>query len=82
MARRKCLKQATARDIQKAMARINNELYNGDIDQKTAAVLGANMNVILGSIRTDEQEKKINEFQEAIEVLKARYPHDDYIQQL
>lgn len=48
------------------MNRIANMLLNGDIDSKTANAILYACNVCLGAIRTDEQEKKLDELEKMV----------------
>lgn len=66
-AKRRSLKLKTPRDIQKALSRVANMVINNEIDVKTANSITLICNAILGSIRSDEQDKKIRELQELLE---------------
>lgn len=65
--KRRSLKLKTPRDIQKALSRVANMVINNEIDVKTANSITLICNAILGSIRSDEQDKKIRELQELLE---------------
>ena len=64
--RRKQLKLSTPGDIRKAIARINNMVLNDEIDPKAANTIIAGCNAILGAIRTDDQQKKIDELERLV----------------
>ncbi len=64
--KRKILKLSSPQDIRKALSRIANMVINGEIDAKNANAITFICNGILGSIRTDEQEKKLRELEELL----------------
>lgn len=68
--RRKNLKLATPSDIRKALSKVANMVLNGEIDTKTANTLTVVCNALLSSIRTDEQEKRIEELEILLEQKK------------
>ena len=57
------LKLDTPDNIRKALAKVANMTYKGEIDTKTANSITATCNVILSGIRIDDQEKKIAELE-------------------
>lgn len=63
VAKRRNLKLSNPNDIRKALSRIANMVINGEIDSRDANAITLICNGILGSIRTDEQEKKIRELE-------------------
>ena len=65
MARRN-LKLDTPDNIRKALAKVANMVYKGEIDTKKANSFILACNAILSGIRTDEQEKKIAELERII----------------
>lgn len=67
---RKRLKMTTARETRKAVNRIANMLLNGEIDAKTANAILYAANVTLSSIRTDEQQIKIDELEKIVGEMK------------
>ena len=67
---KKRLKMSTARETRKAVNRIANMLLNGEIDAKTANAIMYGANVILGSIRVDEQQAKLDELEQIIEEMR------------
>lgn len=60
----------TARETRKAVNRIANMLLNGEIDAKTANAILYAANVTLSSIRTDEQQIKIDELEKIVGEMK------------
>lgn len=57
----KRLKLSTPSEVRKALNRIANMILNGQIDPKSANAIIYACNVVLGAIRTDEQEKRLDE---------------------
>lgn len=66
MARRR-LNLSTPREIRKSANRVANMLLNGDIGAKAGQAIISACKVCLESIRTDEQEKRLNELEQAVE---------------
>ena len=64
MARR--IKLSTPREIRQALSRVANMALNGELEPKQANVVIYAANAILGTIRTDEQQRKIDELEKAI----------------
>lgn len=65
MARRN-LKLDTPDNIRKALAKVANMTYKGELDTKIANSFILACNAILSGIRTDEQEKKLFELEKII----------------
>lgn len=61
------LKTGTATEIRRTITRVMNLCINGEIEPKTANTIIVGCNAILGSIRTDEQQKKIDELEKLLE---------------
>ena len=57
----KRLKLSTPAEVRKALNRVANMILNGQIDPKSANAIIYACNVVLGAIRTDEQEKRLDE---------------------
>lgn len=57
------LKLDTPDNIRKALAKVANMTYKGELDTKTANSIILACNAILSGIRTDEQEKKLMELE-------------------
>ena len=60
------LKLDTPDNIRKALAKVANMTYKGEIDTKTANSITATCNAILCGIRTDEQDKKLAELEQIL----------------
>ena len=54
------LNMKTPQDVRRALNRVANMALNGEIDTKVANTIILACNAILGSIRTDDQQKKID----------------------
>ena len=65
----KRLKMSSSRDVRRTVNRIANMLRNNEIDAKTANAILYACNVCLGAIRTDEQEKKLDELERLVKEL-------------
>lgn len=65
------LRMKTATEIRRTLARVANMAVNEEIDTKTANTIILACNACLGAIRTDEQQKKIDELEQILnEVMK------------
>ncbi len=60
---RKRLKLSTPREIRQALTRVSNMVLNGELDPKQANSIVSACNAILSGIRTDEQQKKLDELE-------------------
>lgn len=63
---RKRLTMTTPRDVRKAVNRVANMILNGEIEAKDANAIMYGANIILGAIRTDDQQKKIDELEKLV----------------
>lgn len=70
--RRISLKMSTPREIQRTLSRVANMAINGEIESKVANTIILACNAVLGSIRTDEQQKQIDSFQSQLDELERR----------
>ena len=61
------LRVGTPTEVRRALARVANMVLNDEIDAKKANAIILACNAILGAIRTDEQQKKIDELQNMLE---------------
>jgi hypothetical protein len=61
---------STPAEVRKSLARIVNMLANGDIEPKTANAIVIACNAILSSIRTDEQQRQIEEMERRLDELE------------
>lgn len=57
------LRYKTPTDIRRTMGRVMNMVYNGELDPKRANSIILACNSILGAIRTDDQQKRIEELE-------------------
>ena len=60
------LRMRTTTEIKRTLARVANMALNGEIDTKVANTVILACNAILGAIKTDEQQKKIDELEELL----------------
>jgi len=65
------LRLSTPKDVRRTLSRISNLVANGEMDTKQANTIILACNAILGCIRIDEQQKKINELAELLEACKV-----------
>ena len=61
------LKLDSPNNVRKSLSKISNMVANGELPTGQANTIILACNAILGSIRADEQEKKIRELQELLE---------------
>lgn len=66
----KRLKLSSPQEVRKALSRIANMVLNGELDAKAANAIIYACNVVLGAIRTDEQEKRLDELEQ---LMKGRF---------
>lgn len=64
------LKTKTASEVRKTLTRVMNMVANGQMDNKTANTIILGCNAVLSSIRTDDQQRKIEELEKILESLK------------
>ena len=57
------LKTGTATEVRRTLSRIKNMVVNGELDNKTANTIILGCNAVLSAIRTDEQQKKLDELE-------------------
>ena len=60
------LKTRTATEIRRTLTRVMNMVANGKMDNKTANTIILGCNAVLSSIRTDDQQKKIDELEKIL----------------
>lgn len=61
----------TPRNIRASLAKVANWTLNGDIDVKQSNAIAYICTVILQSIRTDDQERRIEEIEESLARIEA-----------
>ncbi len=67
------LKTRTATEIRRTLSRVMNMVANGEMDNKTANTIILGCNAVLSAIRTDEQQRKIDELEKILsEVQQGR----------
>lgn len=64
------LKTRTATEVRRTLSRVMNMVVNGEIDNKTANTIILGCNAVLSAIRTDEQQRKIDELEQLLNKLK------------
>ena len=64
------LRTGSPAEIRRTLTRVMNMVVNKQIDKGTANTIILGCNAILSSIRTDEQEKKINQLEALLNTLK------------
>lgn len=69
MARRR-LDLSTPRDVRKSANRVANMLLNNELDPKVGNAILYACSVCLSSIRTDEQERRLDELERLAEGMK------------
>lgn len=66
------LRMRTTTEIKRTLARVANMALNGKIDTKVANTVILACNAILGAIKTDEQQKKIDELEELLNEINGK----------
>ena len=67
------LKTRPATEIRRTLSRVMNMVANGEMDNKTANTIILGCNAVLSAIRTDEQQRKIDELEKILsEVQQGR----------
>lgn len=64
------LKTATPTEVRRTLSRVMNMVANGEIDSKTANTIILGCNAVLSAIRTDEQQRKIDELERILNGMK------------
>lgn len=65
------LRMGTPTEIKRTLARVANMALNGEVDTKVANTIILACNAILGTIRADEQAKKIEKLEKMLECIGA-----------
>ena len=68
---KKRLKIGTATEARRAANRVANLVLNGELDPRSANAILYSINIILGAIRTDEQQKKMEELEKMLLKIEA-----------
>ena len=61
--RKRRLKLSTPMEVRRALARVSNMVLNGELTPPQGNTIIGACNAVLGGIRTDEQQKKIDELE-------------------
>ena len=64
------LRMRTTTEIKRTLARVANMALKGEIDTKVANTIILACNAVLGAIKTDEQQKKIDELEALLNGIK------------
>lgn len=64
------LRMGTPTEVRRTLARVANMAVNGEIDTKTANTIILACNAVLSAIRTDEQQRKIDQLEEILNEVK------------
>ena len=64
------LRMGTPTEVRRTLARVANMAANGEMDTKTANTIILACNAVLSAIRTDEQQKKIDELEVLLSGIK------------
>lgn len=64
------LKTKTPTEVRRTLSRVMNMVANGEMDNKTANTIILGCNAVLSAIRTDEQQRKINELENILNNIK------------
>jgi len=69
MARRKALKLSTPIEVRRALSRVANMVLNNELSSQQANTIIYGCNIILGSVRVDEQQRKLDELEKIVQEL-------------
>lgn len=70
---KKRLKMSTPAEVKRALSRVANMVLNGEMEAKDANAIMYAANVILGAIRVDEQQQRLDELEKLIKGLEKRH---------
>lgn len=68
----KRLKLSTPQEVRRGLARVANMVLNETLDPKAANSIILACNAILGAMRVDEQERKLQELERMMEELMKK----------
>lgn len=60
----------TPTEVRRTLSRVTNMVINGEMDTKKANTIILSCNAILSAIRTDEQQKKIDELEKILNEIR------------
>lgn len=66
------LRLDSSKNVRATLSRISNMVVNGELDNKTANTIILACNAILNALRTDEQQKKIDELERLLKELNLK----------
>lgn len=66
----------TATEVRRTLSRVINMVANGELDSKAGNTIIVGCNAVLSSLRTDEQEKRIEELTELLEEVTKLHEED------
>lgn len=72
MANKIRFKMGTPTEVRKTLIRVSNMVANGQIDTKQANAIIYAANAVLSSIRSDEQQRKIDELEQILKDIDER----------
>lgn len=64
------LRMGTPTEVRRTLSRVANMAANGEMDTKTANTIILACNAVLSAIRTDEQQRKIDQLEELLNEVK------------
>lgn len=64
------LRMGNPTEVRRTLSRVANMAVNGEIDTKTANTVILACNAVLSAIRTDEQQKKIEQLEQILNEVK------------
>lgn len=64
------LKTGTPQEVRRTLTRVMNMVVNGQMDSKMANTIILGCNAVLSSIRTDDQQRKIDELEKILNGIK------------
>ena len=64
------LKTRTPTEVRRTLSRVMNMVVNGELDNKTANTIILGCNAVLSAIRTDEQQRKIDELEKILDEMR------------
>lgn len=65
-------KMSTPTEVRRTLIRVSNMVANGQIDTKQANAIIYAANAVLSSIRSDEQQRKIDELEQILKDIDDR----------
>lgn len=66
------LKTRTATEVRRTLSRVVNMVANGEMDNKTANTIILGCNAVLSALRTDEQQKKLDDLERLLNEIEKK----------